>query len=176
MEHQVWYQHYDKEVPYTLDYPDITLYEFFEKAVKESPSQTATLFFGAKMEPKSLQRRINITCQSWKRKRCGKSWKFMFFKSEKTRLYSEGIQNSRFCKVSARTGKVIKKPSNMRPTSIPKWMKNQCKIHARKSTWNMDKQGAPNWSPNRENVRKNEVQKSMRKKARPPGPARRVGR
>ncbi len=59
MEQQVWNQHYDKEVPYTLDYPDITLYEFFEKAVKESPSQTATLFFGAKITYGKLGRLVD---------------------------------------------------------------------------------------------------------------------
>ena len=41
--------------------------------------------------------------------------------------------------------------------------------------WKSDVKWSPNWSPNPEKMRKNDVNKSMQKRTRPPGYARRVG-
>ena len=54
MEQQVWHQFYDPEVASSLDYPQTTLYELFEKAVQESPGRAATLFFGARISYRKL--------------------------------------------------------------------------------------------------------------------------
>ena len=54
MEQQVWHQFYDPEVASSLDYPETTLYELFEKAVQESPGRTAALFFGARISYRKL--------------------------------------------------------------------------------------------------------------------------
>ena len=54
MEQQVWHRFYDPGVKSSLDYPETTLYEFFEKAVEGSPSRTATLFFGARTSYRKL--------------------------------------------------------------------------------------------------------------------------
>ena len=54
MEQQVWHQFYDPEVASSLDYPETTLYELFEKAVQESPGRSATLFFGARISYRKL--------------------------------------------------------------------------------------------------------------------------
>ncbi len=54
MEQQAWHRSYDPEVAFSLDYPETTLYELFEKAVSESPTRTATLFFGARISYRKL--------------------------------------------------------------------------------------------------------------------------
>ena len=54
MEQQVWHQFYDPEVASSLEYPETTLYQLFEKAVRESPDRTATLFFGARTSYRKL--------------------------------------------------------------------------------------------------------------------------
>ncbi len=54
MEQQVWHRSYDPEVAFSLDYPETTLYELFEKAVSGSPTRTATLFFGARISYRKL--------------------------------------------------------------------------------------------------------------------------
>ncbi len=59
MEPRIWHQHYDKEVSPSLEYPAATLYELFEKAVEESPSRTATLFFGARISYGKLGRLVD---------------------------------------------------------------------------------------------------------------------
>ncbi len=59
MEHRIWHQYYDEEVAPSLDYPEATLYELFEKAVQESPSRTATLFFGAGISYRKLGRLVD---------------------------------------------------------------------------------------------------------------------
>ena len=59
MEQHVWHQFYDPEVKSSLDYPETTLYELFEKAVLESPGKTATLFFGARISYRKLGQRVD---------------------------------------------------------------------------------------------------------------------
>ena len=54
MEQQVWHQFYDPDVRSSLDYPETTLYQLFEKAVQGSPGRTATLFFGARTSYRKL--------------------------------------------------------------------------------------------------------------------------
>jgi long-chain acyl-CoA synthetase len=44
-----WHEFYDENVPVTLQYPEINLYQLFRKAVEENPRGTATLFFGARI-------------------------------------------------------------------------------------------------------------------------------
>jgi long-chain acyl-CoA synthetase len=43
-----WFAHYDSNVSRSLDYPDITLYQAFDKARREFASSTATIFYGSK--------------------------------------------------------------------------------------------------------------------------------
>ena len=59
MEQQVWHKSYDPEVASSLDYPEATLFELFEKAVQESPGRTATLFFGARISYRKLGRLVD---------------------------------------------------------------------------------------------------------------------
>ncbi len=44
-----WIAHYEPEVPRTVEMPDVTLHEFFERVVGEYPGNVATIFFGAKL-------------------------------------------------------------------------------------------------------------------------------
>jgi long-chain acyl-CoA synthetase len=44
-----WHQFYDENVPVTLQYPEINLYQLLQRAVEEHPRGTATLFFGARV-------------------------------------------------------------------------------------------------------------------------------
>ena len=59
MEQQVWHRFYDPEVKSSLDYPETTLYELFEKAVQQSPGRTATLFFGARTSYRRLGQMVD---------------------------------------------------------------------------------------------------------------------
>ena len=59
MEQQVWHRFYDPEVESSLDYPETTLYELFEKAVQQSPGRTATLFFGARTSYRRLGQMVD---------------------------------------------------------------------------------------------------------------------
>ncbi|MBX5476407.1 MAG: long-chain fatty acid--CoA ligase [Clostridia bacterium] len=43
-----WLEHYPKEVPPSLDYPDIPLPRFLEDAARDYPRRVATIFFGAR--------------------------------------------------------------------------------------------------------------------------------
>ena len=42
-----WLKHYDKGVPATLDYPQITLHRRLEETAKRFPDSTAIIFPGA---------------------------------------------------------------------------------------------------------------------------------
>ena len=78
-----------------------------------------------------------------------------------------------------RDWKKYKKTSKNMSISLPKSMTNLCKNHARKSDANMMEKLCKmeaELEPKSRKMRKNEVRKSMLKKARPPGYARRVGR
>ncbi len=45
-EERPWHRHYDAEVPRSLDYPKATVYELFERCVREHPERVALVFFG----------------------------------------------------------------------------------------------------------------------------------
>lgn len=44
-----WRKHYDKGVPYTIDYPPVPLFYFLEKMAKEHPEYVCTIFKGARI-------------------------------------------------------------------------------------------------------------------------------
>ncbi len=44
---KIWQKYYDSQVSPSIDYPEKTVYQLFQDAVKENPKGTATLFFGA---------------------------------------------------------------------------------------------------------------------------------
>lgn len=43
-----WFKFYDKHVPRSLDYPEITIYQLLEHTKQKFPSNTATIFYGAR--------------------------------------------------------------------------------------------------------------------------------
>lgn len=53
-----WYVHYDCGVPPTIDYPDISLPELFERTARRYPDRVATVFAGKKVRYAQLQRQI----------------------------------------------------------------------------------------------------------------------
>ncbi len=42
-----WFKHYDKGVPYHIDYPEITLFDLLEETAKKYPESPCTIFKGA---------------------------------------------------------------------------------------------------------------------------------
>ncbi len=56
---KVWLSSYDPEVPRSLEYPDQTLRDLFERAVRETPGHTATYFYGAKMSYRKLGKLVD---------------------------------------------------------------------------------------------------------------------
>lgn len=44
-----WRRSYDEGVPHTIDYPEVPLFHFLEKAAAEHPEKTCTIFKGARM-------------------------------------------------------------------------------------------------------------------------------
>lgn len=56
---KIWHKYYDENVPKTLDFPQIPLYEILEAASKEKPAQTALIFFGNKITYLELQSMVN---------------------------------------------------------------------------------------------------------------------
>ncbi len=57
--HKVWLDSYDPEVSASIDYPDKTLWDYFEEAVQKTPGRTATLFFGARITYGRLGRLVD---------------------------------------------------------------------------------------------------------------------
>ncbi len=55
----IWLKSYDKEVPQTIDYPDITMYELFRQAVEKNPRGKATSFIGASLSYQALNRLVD---------------------------------------------------------------------------------------------------------------------
>ncbi len=53
---RIWYKAYDQGVPATLDYPEVPLYQFLDKAARDSPGTAATIFMGRKMTYEKLTR------------------------------------------------------------------------------------------------------------------------
>ena len=44
-----WFAHYEPDVPRSIEVPDITLHEFFERTSTAYPANVATIFFGRKL-------------------------------------------------------------------------------------------------------------------------------
>jgi long-chain acyl-CoA synthetase len=53
-----WQKYYDPQVSPSIDYPEKTIYQLFQDAVKTNPKGTATLFFGAGITYAKLDRLI----------------------------------------------------------------------------------------------------------------------
>ncbi|HLV00041.1 MAG TPA: long-chain fatty acid--CoA ligase [Acidobacteriota bacterium] len=56
---KIWQRFYDEQVPLSVDYPNISLYEMFKAAVKDNPDGTATIFFGAKTSYRKIDSQVN---------------------------------------------------------------------------------------------------------------------
>lgn len=54
MNSKPWIQHYDKGVPATLEFPDITVADFLENAAKKYPDKACTIFNGATITYKEM--------------------------------------------------------------------------------------------------------------------------
>jgi long-chain acyl-CoA synthetase len=54
-----WQKYYDEGVPLHLEYPEKTIYEFFEEAVTASPNRPATFFFGKKTTYGQLGKQVD---------------------------------------------------------------------------------------------------------------------
>jgi long-chain acyl-CoA synthetase len=54
-----WLAHYEPEVPHSLEVPDVTLQEFFERTAAEYPGNVATIFFGEKLTYGQLDEQAN---------------------------------------------------------------------------------------------------------------------
>ena len=54
MEDRPWLNQYDEGVPKTLEYPEVPLFYFLEKAAKEHPDTPCTIFKGAKIGYKEM--------------------------------------------------------------------------------------------------------------------------
>jgi long-chain acyl-CoA synthetase len=47
MKERPWFKHYESEVPRSLEYPDVPLYNFLETAAKDFPNRACAMFKGA---------------------------------------------------------------------------------------------------------------------------------
>lgn len=54
-----WLQHYEPEVAYTLDVPEIGLHEMFERIAEEHPASTVTVFYGERLTYAQLNEQAN---------------------------------------------------------------------------------------------------------------------
>lgn len=54
MNNSPWLTHYDKGVPQTLDFPDITVADFLQNAAKKYPNKACTIFNGATITYKEM--------------------------------------------------------------------------------------------------------------------------
>ncbi|MCX8061802.1 MAG: AMP-binding protein, partial [Anaerolineales bacterium] len=49
-----WFKHYDKGVPYHIDYPEITLFDLLEETARKYPQSPCTIFKGAVITYKEM--------------------------------------------------------------------------------------------------------------------------
>ncbi|MFQ5741458.1 MAG: long-chain fatty acid--CoA ligase [Acidobacteriota bacterium] len=56
---RIWQEHYDPEVPTSINYPHTTLYDLLEQAAEEEGNRIATLFFGARIRYRKLSRLVD---------------------------------------------------------------------------------------------------------------------
>lgn len=54
-----WLKHYESEVPHTIQVPEITLHQFFERIASEHPAAVATIFFGERLTYAQLDEQAN---------------------------------------------------------------------------------------------------------------------
>jgi long-chain acyl-CoA synthetase len=59
MEMKPWFGQMDPEVPRSIDYPNISMYEMLAQATERNPNGIATLFFGAKIRYSELRRMVD---------------------------------------------------------------------------------------------------------------------
>jgi long-chain acyl-CoA synthetase len=59
MSEKLWHAHFDRQVPKTIDYPQVGMYGFFARAVEGNPKGVASLFFGAKIRYSELKRLVD---------------------------------------------------------------------------------------------------------------------
>lgn len=59
MSDRPWLKHYDKDVPYHIDYPEVPLFYFLEEAAQKYPDAPATIFKGAKVTYRELNELSN---------------------------------------------------------------------------------------------------------------------
>ncbi|UMZ74552.1 long-chain-fatty-acid--CoA ligase [Natranaerofaba carboxydovora] len=59
-----WFKSYPDDIPKSLDYPDIPLYEILEQTTKKYPDKTATIFYNAKLNYKELYKQVNALAKS----------------------------------------------------------------------------------------------------------------
>lgn len=54
MDERPWLKQYDKGVPFTIEYPPVTLFHFLEEAAQKHPDTPCTIFKGAKISYKEM--------------------------------------------------------------------------------------------------------------------------
>lgn len=54
-----WVTHYDPSVPDRLDYPNLTLPQFFDRSADRFPDRIGTVFHGRKLRYREIQTRVN---------------------------------------------------------------------------------------------------------------------
>jgi len=54
-----WLKHYDKGVPFSIDYPPVPLFYFLEESARKYPNATFTIFKGAKISYKEMDETTN---------------------------------------------------------------------------------------------------------------------
>jgi long-chain acyl-CoA synthetase len=59
MDTKPWFGQMDKEVPQSIDYPSIGVYDMLARAAERNPNGAATLFFGAKIRYSDLLRKVD---------------------------------------------------------------------------------------------------------------------
>lgn len=56
---KIWLKHYSKDIPPSLDYPNIPIVDFLEDTAKTFPETLATIFMGAKLTYRELNEQVN---------------------------------------------------------------------------------------------------------------------
>lgn len=54
-----WVAHYDPGVPHSLEYPDLTLFELFDRTAERYPDRVATIFHDARLRYRELAQQID---------------------------------------------------------------------------------------------------------------------
>lgn len=59
MSNKPWLAHYDKGVPHTIEYPKVPLFHFLEEAARKYPDRACTIFKGAVISYREMDRMAN---------------------------------------------------------------------------------------------------------------------